>query len=490
MHEQCSPAVWRTIESALAGNPALRDLPCATLLIELIADEDGRAAVLLVKHGLARESALERLARVQSPAVSIERLIADARALAREHEGEGTVTSEFFLLSILGTDTIVARVLAEHGLNRGSLEGEITGSTAPVLPMSEPIHFVVPAEQIAAGRVLDASANRAREALRILDDYCRFVIDDPLLTREIKQLRHDLTALLDRLPAHLLTGSRETLRDVGVTITAGREMVRTSTMEIAHINLKRLHEALRSLEEFGKLLDADFSAGVEAIRYRAYTIEKALHVNANARERLAGVRLCVLLTGSQCTAALDWTIDEAAGGGAGMFQLREKELDDRSLLERARNVRRWTRKVDALFIVNDRPDIARLVDADGVHLGQEDMPVHEARKIVGANALIGVSTHTMEQIRQAVLDGADYIGVGPSFASTTKAFEALAGLEFVAQAVRETSLPAFAIGGINATTIEAAVKAGVKRIAVSAAIARADDPRQAAAVLCEALRAT
>jgi thiamine-phosphate pyrophosphorylase len=488
MQEQCSPAVWRVIERVIARDSAERNPSGSMLLIELIAEEDGRAAILVVKHGLAWGPALERLGGMQSPGISIQQLIADARALAREHEGEGTVTSEFFLLALLDTDEAAAQVLADFGLNRDNLEGEITGNSAPVLPMSEPILFAEPAEQVAAGRVLDASANRAREALRILDDYCRFVLDDPILTSEIKQMRHELIGHLGRLPAQLLAGSRETLRDVGTSITADREMVRTSTSEIALVNLKRLQEALRSIEEFGKLFEPEFAAAVEALRYRTYTIEKVLRVNADARERLAGVRLCVLLAGAQCRAALDWTIEEAAGGGATMFQLREKELDDRALLERARNVRRWTRKAGALLIVNDRPDIARLADADGVHLGQDDMSVHDARKVVGPESLIGVSTHNLDQVRQAVLDGANYIGVGPVFPSTTKTFETLAGLDFIKQAIGVTSLPAFAIGGINASNIEAVVQAGVNRVAASAAIAKADDPRLAAANLCEALR--
>src|SRR5205085_7154473 len=102
---------------------------------------------------------------------------------------------------------------------------------------------------------------------------------------------------------------------------------------------------------------------------------------------------------------LDWTIAEVAAGGAHIIQLREKGLADRELLERARNVRRWTRQAGLLFIVNDRPDIARLVEADGVHLGQDDLPLHAARRIVGPDLLIGVSTHSLEQLRQAVLDG-------------------------------------------------------------------------------------
>src|SRR5207248_5017898 len=134
--------------------------------------------------------------------------------------------------------------------------------------------------------------------------------------------------------------------------------------------------------------------------------------------RLEKARLYVLLTGATCTAALDWTIREAAGGGADMFQLREKTLSDRELLERARNVRQWTRETGTLFIINDRPDVARLVEADGVHLGQDDLSVKEARRVLGPGPLIGVSTHTPEQVRRAVLDGGSYLGVGPAVPAT------------------------------------------------------------------------
>src|SRR5262249_51742936 len=134
-----------------------------------------------------------------------------------------------------------------------------------------------------------------------------------------------------------------------------------------------------------------------------------------------------------------------------------------------------------------RPDVARLSEADGVHLGQDDVPVKEARRIVGPGALIGVSTHSVEQLRQAVLDGASYVGVGPCFASTTKSFESLPGLGFLGAAAKETTLPAFAIGGINAATIGAAVAAGARRVAVSAAIARADDPQATALALLAVL---
>jgi thiamine-phosphate pyrophosphorylase len=223
------------------------------------------------------------------------------------------------------------------------------------------------------------------------------------------------------------------------------------------------------------------------LRYRSYTIDRALTLGQQARDRLTDARLCVLLTGAQCTAALDWTIQEAAAGGANMFQLREKDLNDRDLLERARAVRGWTRAAGAIFIVNDRPDIARLAEADGVHLGQNDMSVKDARQILGPDAIIGVSTHEVAQVRQAILDGATYIGVGPTFQSLTKHFDELSGLPFVKAALAETTLPAFVIGGINLGTIDLAVQAGARRVAVSAAVARAEEPRLAALALREAL---
>jgi thiamine-phosphate pyrophosphorylase len=150
-------------------------------------------------------------------------------------------------------------------------------------------------------------------------------------------------------------------------------------------------------------------------------------------------------------------------------------------LEKARDVRRLTRAAGALFIVNDRPDIASLSEADGVHLGQDDLSVREARRVLGAAALIGVSTHNIEQVREAVRDGAGYLGIGPTFPSGTKSFGTFPGLEFVRQAAAETSLPLFVIGGVTLDNVPALQAAGGRRVAVSQAVCQADDPRQAAA---------
>ncbi len=240
---------------------------------------------------------------------------------------------------------------------------------------------------------------------------------------------------------------------------------------------KRLQEALRALEEYGKIHHPNLGRAFETLRYRVYTLEKATVATHSARQRLENVRLYLLATGSLCTASLEWTIREAVAGGVDAVQLREKRLSDRELLQRAREVRQWTKDCGAIFIMNDRPDIARLADADGVHLGQDELTVKDARRILGPDAIIGVSTHTIEQAQRAVLDGATYLGVGPTFPSATKAFEKHAGLEFVHHVAAEIALPAFAIGGINASNIDQVVQAGLRRVAVSNAICQAEDPR-------------
>ena len=165
------------------------------------------------------------------------------------------------------------------------------------------------------------------------------------------------------------------------------------------------------------------------------------------------------------------------------MQLREKDMTDRELLARAREVRGHCRRAGCLFIVNDRPDIAIASEADGVHLGQDDLPISQVRRMMGHRALIGVSTHSPEQVREAVESGADYIGMGPTFPSTTKSFQEYPGSELIRRAMQMTSIPAFAIGGITSANLPQVLAAGGTRVAVSAAIVQSEEPRREAAIL-------
>ncbi len=495
MHEPYTPAAARALEAAAgwARRHGAAAVEPVHLLEALLEEEEGRPAALLAGAGLPAADALRALTADAAPPVVdapplprsdlADEVIRGARGLAHETFGERTVATEHLLLALFHQDEALRRSLEGLGLSFRALEDAILAMRGPPLQLDEPLQLHETTDQVDVARILDAAANRAREALRVVEDYCRFVLDDAFLSGELKRLRHDLTAALGELPSLLLLEARETLRDVGTDLSTPQELTRSSAAAAAQVNLKRLQEALRSLEEFGKVRSAELGRAVEGLRYRAYTLERALVLGGAARARLAEARLYVLVTGSLCAGPLEWTVRQAAAGGAQVVQLREKGLDDRTLLERARAVRRWTREAGVLFIVNDRPDVARLAEADGVHVGQDELPVKEVRRIVGPDALIGVSTHDLRQVRQAVLDGASYIGVGPTFPSGTKEFVEFAGLEFVRRAAAETSLPAFAIGGVSLRNLEEVLAAGARRVAVSQAICKADDPAAAAAAL-------
>lgn len=333
---------------------------------------------------------------------------------------------------------------------------------------------------VAVLRVMDAAANRAGEALRVAEDYVRFVLDDPLLTRTCKELRHALAAALAAIPeAHRLT-ARATEQDVGTRIVASGEYERRDPADVAGANLRRLQESLRSLEEFAKLTSLQTAVECEQLRYRSYTLHKAVLGVARARRRLHDARLYVLVDGYETEAKFAESAAALVAAGVDVLQLRDKRLDDRTLLARARTLRRLTRDTRTLFVMNDRPDLALLSEADGVHVGQEELSVAEARRIVGPDRLVGVSTHDLEQARRAVFDGADYLGVGPTFPSGTKQFASFPGLEFVQAVAGEITLPAFAIGGITAENVGEVLRAGGRRIAVGGAVVKAADPATAA----------
>src|SRR5262245_5779210 len=251
-------------------------------------------------------------------------------------------------------------------------------------------------------RVIDAALNRAGEGLRIVEDYVRFVVDDPLFVQETKSLRHDLAAAAATIAPFSRHAARETVRDVGTSVATPAERNRSDTADVCAASLKRAEQSLRSLEEFGKILDGGFAAQMETLRYRLYTLEKAIDLVRVSRDRLANVSLFVLLDGRASADAFERLVADLVGAEVGMIQLRDKYMDDRHLLDRARRLRRLTRGSASLAMVNDRADIAAAVDLDGVHVGQQDLSVKDARLVAGTRMLIGVSTHNTDQAHAAV----------------------------------------------------------------------------------------
>jgi thiamine-phosphate pyrophosphorylase len=173
----------------------------------------------------------------------------------------------------------------------------------------------------------------------------------------------------------------------------------------------------------------------------------------------------------------------AIAGGVEIVQLREKNLPDEELVSVAHAVRALCAELGALLIVNDRPWVALEAGADGVHVGQDDMPVEEVRELVGAELLIGLSTHSPEQIDAAGATSADYIGVGPVHETPTKPGRAAVGVELVRYAAAHAPVPFFAIGGLDQGNLGETLDAGAERVCVLRAVAAARDPERAARAL-------
>jgi thiamine-phosphate pyrophosphorylase len=199
------------------------------------------------------------------------------------------------------------------------------------------------------------------------------------------------------------------------------------------------------------------------------------------RERLRTARLYFVCDARPHSEDPEALLRAALTGGADIVELREKDLDRRTIEIAGATFRRLCDTYSALFIVNDDPALARSCRADGVHLGQDDLPVAEARETLGPDALIGLSTHSREQIDGAA--GADYISVGPVWETPTKEGRPAVGLELVQYAAQHADRPFYAIGGIDASNAPQVVAAGARRLCVVRAIRDADDPASAAAEL-------
>jgi thiamine-phosphate pyrophosphorylase len=216
-------------------------------------------------------------------------------------------------------------------------------------------------------------------------------------------------------------------------------------------------------------------------------------LGADRRARLATARLYLVCgsisDASSAEAALPDLLRAAIAGGVDIVQLREKRLPDDELVSVANATRALCERLGALLIVNDRPLVAREVGADGVHVGQEDMPVAEVRELLGPDMLIGLSTHASREIDAVDAGFLDYIGVGPVHATPTKPGRAAVGLDLVRYAAKHASVPFFAIGGIDARNVSAAIDAGARRLCVLRAIASAENPEHAARELRELIDA-
>lgn len=330
-------------------------------------------------------------------------------------------------------------------------------------------------------RIIDANLNRATEGLRVIEEIARFILSDTELSARLKTIRHELQKFFDVEYDNLLD-SRDTLNDVGCNIINPDK--KESLDSIFKANFKRVEEAFRVLNQYASIDDS--------YRYRIYTIEKEMRskLKLDYKKIFLNDKKLYLVTNSDNFESDEIFLDKVAlsiKSGVDIVQLREKNTTSKRFIYLAQRIRELTSHFGAAFIVNDRVDIAKISNADGVHLGQDDIPVSNAREILGDNAIIGVSTHCPEHAKKAITDGADYIGVGPVFKTPTKPSKDPVGLEYVKWAADNVNIPFFAIGSIDTANIKEVVQAGAKRVAVIRAIMYADDIESNCKILKSAL---
>ena len=344
-------------------------------------------------------------------------------------------------------------------------------------------------------RMIDANLNRSSEGLRVLEDVARFLLNDAELSQRLKALRHDLAQETKSLGTGLLS-QRDSERDVGRPDSSRKKtlnMEATSLQGMSDLvtaNAKRVGESLRVMEELAKLPEISpilNSARFEQARFALYTLERDLASKILRRDKIARTPgLYVILDRQFLTGRDELDIaSQIIHGGARVIQLRDKQSKKGELLPIAQKLKELCSKSDVLFIVNDYLDLAIAVDADGIHIGQEDLPLPVLRRELPIDKVVGCSVTTLSQATKAQAEGADYIAVGSIFPTTTKKGVTVVGVDTLKELKRTVSTPLVAIGGINRDNIGGVVAAGADAIAVISAVLGAEDVKDAVQGLVE-----
>jgi len=318
-------------------------------------------------------------------------------------------------------------------------------------------------------RIIDANLNRTREGLRVIEDTLRFLFNDSETTLKLRNLRHRIIQLpsLLKIPASELLNSRNSEEDAG---KSWKETERGDYSQIVSSNFSRVEESLRVLEEYSRLISAKATTEIKEIRFQSYTLQKEISLLIHRDTLVRRLGLYIITDEKIAGKSAVEIAKEALAGGADVIQLRDKEASSQKLHKIGSQIRKIVPPDKALLIVNDRVDVAVAVGADGVHLGKDDLPVPEARKVLGEDKIIGLSCDNLEEAREAHASGVDYISLGPIFATKTKKnLPPPLGVKIIKQVKKQISKPLVAIGGINQDNLKEVMKSGADGTAIISA---------------------
>jgi thiamine-phosphate pyrophosphorylase len=330
-------------------------------------------------------------------------------------------------------------------------------------------------------RIIDANINRIGEGLRVLEEFARLSLNDTALTQRLKDLRHDILDIDLKMQEQLID-ARDSRGDVGADMEASGGNKQRDAEKAIVANARRVQESLRVMEETAKApgigLDSD---KYKKARFALYAIEKDLlgrMLRQDKLKRLTGLYVIIdtaFLKGRSPAEAASQVIR----GGAKVIQLRDKERSSGEILPMAEEIKKICTENNVLFIVNDSLDIALAADADGLHVGRDDLPVAAARRLLPVGKILGGSARTVKEAMTAMSEGADYLGVGSMYATTTKEKAEVVGPDRLKAIRQAVDLPIVAIGGINKDNLGEVLKAGANAVAVISAVMGTSDIQEA-----------
>jgi thiamine-phosphate pyrophosphorylase len=328
-------------------------------------------------------------------------------------------------------------------------------------------------------RMVDSNLNRLAEGLRILEDVARMVLDDVDLTQQLKSLRHNLIRADLSFNVELLN-SRDSTADVGVTLEVAGEGKQKDLPLIVVANSRRSQESLRELEELAKMpemasrLDSDM---FKKARFDLYTIEQKVTsrlLRQDKAKKISGLYVIIDTQALRGKNPLEAT-RQVIAAGVKVIQFRDKTQPKKLVIPNAAEILDLCRQNDVLFIMNDYLDVALAVDADGLHIGQDDLPFEVARRLLPLDKVLGCSVFTPEQTLEAEAAGADYIAVGSIYPTSSKGDANVVGVERLRQVKKVARTPVVAIGGINLNNAREVIECGADSLCVISAVLNAVD---------------
>ena len=338
-------------------------------------------------------------------------------------------------------------------------------------------------EDLRTLQIIDANLDRAREGLRVLEDWARFGLGEKDCVAKIKNFRQ----ILGKNHLEVYKQSRNNIEDQCKGLTHEEQIKRSAPDQIISSNAGRVQEALRVIEEFSRLNNNELSKIAAEIRYEIYTLEIYLLNLSKLKKSEKILKENDLYVITDQKENLLEIIEEILIAGVKIIQYRFKTGTDKDHLQEAIQIKNLCKKYNSLFIINDRVDIALASNADGIHLGQNDFELKTARKLLGYSKIIGVSANNEIDISNALKEGCDYIGIGPVFETTTKKDKKAIGIERIKTLTKDLNIPWFAIGGVTTDNISHLKSNGFKKVALVSQLMNSEDPKEEAIMILKEL---